>query len=53
MEELHAQASAGGAGRTPYAGLGARIEQILGLAEEEAKELRDGRRRARPASTGR
>lgn len=43
VEELHLQSSElqEQAGGVPgYAGLGARIEQILGLAEEEAKELR-------------
>src|SRR5687767_6222342 len=38
IEELHVQPDSEQA--TPYSGLGARIEQILGLAEEEAQELR-------------
>lgn len=40
-EELQAQGPQEEGAATPYAGLGARIEQILGLAEEEAKELRE------------
>ena len=44
VEELHLQSRAlqeqTDEGKPPYAGLGARIEQILGLAEEESKELR-------------
>jgi len=41
VEELHTQGPQEEGAATPYAGLGARIEQILGLAEEEAKELRE------------
>jgi hypothetical protein len=40
VEELHVQGEAPADEVPTFAGLGARIEQILGLAEEESKELR-------------
>jgi hypothetical protein len=41
LEEIHVQGPAAPDENAPtFAGLGARIEQILGLAEEESKELR-------------
>ena len=56
VEELHTQSQESGGG-APYSGLGARIEQILGLAEEEAKELRaaaaeEASRRKRSSKSG-
>jgi hypothetical protein len=42
VEELHVQPPKDSSADVPtFAGLGARIEQILALADEEAKELRD------------
>ena len=41
LEEIHVQGPVAASEEAPtFAGLGARIEQILGLAEEESKELR-------------
>jgi len=40
VEELHLESQEQGAAAPTYAGLGTRIEKILGLAEEEARDLR-------------
>ena len=40
VEQLHLQAQTPGEQAAPYAGLGARVEQMLELAGQEADELR-------------
>ena len=40
VEELHLESQQQSGAAPTYAGLGTRIEKILGLAEEEARDLR-------------